>query len=395
MAGTPLVVAAPLANKAGRGGEAWVWLSWIRGFRHLGVDTWFVEELPSSGCTDDLGASTPPESSRQVAYFREVTARFGLADRATLVVDGEVIAGPSLGDLSSVATGAALLNISGHLRLPRLLPRFRTRAFLDLDPGFTQAWHAAGDGGARVDQHDLHFTIGEAIGTPGCSIPTGGTRWRPVRQPVLLGDWPVVPLPSRAGAASEPRRPVRFTSVARWRGPYGPVTIDGRTHGLKVHEFRRVIGLPGRVRDASFELALDIDPADVRDRQALDRHGWVVVPPEGTVTPEGFRDYVQRSDAELSVAQGVYVGTASGWFSDRTVRYLASGRAAVVQDTGFTQRLPTGEGLLAFRSLDDAVTGAARVAADPAAHGAAARALAAQHFAAERVLPPVCEQLGL
>jgi hypothetical protein len=371
-----VVVAGALANKAGSGGEAWVRLSWIRGFQQLGIDTWFVEEL--AGAVD----------GDRVSYFREVMARFGLAERATLLVDGDVAVGPSLADLAAVAGSAALVNISGNLRHPRLLSHFRTRAFVDIDPGFTQAWHAAGDPAARVDGHELHFTIGEAIGTPSCPIPTTGIRWRPTRQPVVLDDWPAAPLARRGEG-------FRFTTVGTWRGPYGPVTIGGRTYGLKVHEFRKLIELPRRVPSARFELALAFHPDDGADVDALLEHGWTVVAPDTAASPDGFRDYVQSSDAELSVAQGVYVGTASGWFSDRTVRYLASGRPAVVQDTGFSRFLPTGEGLLAFHALEDAAAGAARVVADPELHAAAARRIAEEHFAAERVLPQVCEQLGL
>jgi hypothetical protein len=104
---------------------------------------------------------------------------------------------------------------------------------------------------------------------------------------------------------------------------------------------------------------------------------------------------VQASAAEFSVAQGVYVQTRSGWFSDRSLRYLASGRPVLVQDTGFSERLPVGEGLLAFRTLAEAVDGAERIAGDYATHAAAARRIAGEHFSPQRALGPMLEDVGV
>jgi hypothetical protein len=368
---TPVVVGGALANKAGSGGEAWVRMSWVRGLQRLGLDVWFVEEL----ATFDEDA---------VAYFRSVTRRFDLQDRACLLVGDEPLVGPPLEDVFAVARSATLVNISGHLRHRRLLPAFRQRVMVDIDPGFTQFWHVQ-RADVGVDDHDLHFTIAENIGTHDCTIPTGAIRWRTVRQPVVLEDWPVV----------EPPASVRFTTIANWRGPFGPVEFDGQTYGLKVHEFRKFLELPQRSAHA-FELALNIHPDDGRDLGALLEHGWQIADPHTTsATPDAFRAYVQHSGAEFSVAQGIYVDTNSGWFSDRTTRYLASGRPALVQDTGFTRRLPSGEGLIGFRTLGDAVAGDRQIAADYAAHCEAARAVAEQYFDSDRVLARFCDEAGI
>ncbi len=295
------------------------------------------------------------------------------------------MAGPPLKDLLALAPEAVLVNMSGHLTLPSLLRAFRSRVYVDADPGFTQIWHAQGHSGARLEGHDLHFTIGELIGTPECSVPTGGIDWKHVRQPVVLEDWPVV----RSDALE------RLTTIATWRGPFGPLEHDGQTYGNKVHEFRKLIELPRR-SPHRFELALDIHPAEERDLEALRSNGWSIVDPrEVARTPDQFRAYVQGSDAEFSVAQGVYVGTRCGWFSDRTVRYLASGKPALVQDTGFSRTLPVGEGLVPFESLDEAVAGAADIAARYAEHAVAARRIAEERFAAEVVLAPFCEEAGI
>src|SRR5262249_44858849 len=156
--------------------------------------------------------------------------------------------------------------------------------------------------------------------------------------------------------------------VASWRGAYGPVQHNGKTYGLKVHEFRKFLDLPRR-NGAKFEIALQIDPADKRDIDALVTTGWFLVDPKKMCgTPDAFRDYVASSGAEFSAAQSIYVDTHSGWFSDRTVRYLASGRPALVQDTGFSLHFPVGKGLLAFRNLEEAVAGAEAIERDYEQH---------------------------
>jgi hypothetical protein len=374
---TTIVVGGALANKAGSSGEAWVRMSWVRGLERLGLDVWFVEELAQS-TRDDPAAE---------GWFRAVTDRFGLHGRATLLSQShrESIAGPTLDDLIDVAADATLVNISGHLKLASLFGAFRQRVMVDIDPGFTQFWHQEGLAGANVEGHDLYFTIGELIGTPGCPIPTSGIEWRPVRQPVVLEDWPV----------SDPARPDRFTTVGTWRGPFGTIEHGGRTYGLKVHEFRKMFALPRRSTH-EFEIALDIDPADGRDLAALRENGWRIVDPgEVARDPDAFRAYVQASGAEFSVAQGVYVDTRCGWFSDRTTRYLASGKPALLQDTGFGESLTVGEGVVPFRTIEQAANGAADIVARYPTHSAAARRIAEEHFDSDRVLARFCEQAGI
>jgi hypothetical protein len=257
--------------------------------------------------------------------------------------------------------------------------------YFDDDPGYTQFWQAAGVAGPRLEGHDEYFTVGANIGTPGCAIPTGGLPWRRTPPPVVLQEWPV------AGGGGRGR----FTTVASWRGPYGPVAYGGRTYGLKVHEFRKFIGLPGRVR-GTFEIALDIHPAERNDLDLLRRHGWRLEDPKKAAPdPWAYRSYVQASAAEFSAAQGVYVQTGSGWFSDRTACYLASGKPALVQDTGFSRNYPVGEGLVAFHTLEEAVAGAERITADYENHSRAARALAERHFDSDKVLGRLVEEVGL
>jgi hypothetical protein len=380
-----VIVSGALANKLHNGGATWTRLSWALGLKALGFEVAFVEQIRADCCVDPSGRPCAFVESANREYFREVTEQFGLSGLAVLTCDDGTAHGLTTSELDDLVRSAtALVNISGHLTHPRMesIPR---RIYIDLDPGYTQFWHAAGNPGPRLEGHHFYYTVGENIGRPGCSIPTGGIPWRPIRQPVVLEHWPA--------CAPGDRRP--FSTIASWRGPYGPVQYAGTTYGLKAHEFRKFIELPRRVPQR-FEVALDIDPADERDLVALSGHGWHVIDPKVVASgPVAFRRYVQASGAEFSVAQGVYVATQSGWFSDRTVRYLATGRPTLVQDTGFSRNYTVGEGLVAFRTMEEAVAGAERIARDYEGQSRAARAIAEAHFESGRVLSRLLEETGL
>jgi hypothetical protein len=384
---TLVLVSGAIANKPGNAGEAWHRLHWVLGLRRLGFTVFFVEQITSENCRDASATVVALEESVNLAYLKACAKAFGLADSIVLIQDaGRQIHGMPFRQLLDLADSADLLiNISGHLTLDPLLRRLRRKVYIDEDPGFTQFWHAANAPGVRLDGHDAYFTLGANIGGPDCPIPTGGIRWRPTRPFVVLDQWPASP----EGDAN------RFTTIGSWRGPYGPVTFGGRTFGLKVHEFRKFRTLPQRIAQ-TLELALDIHPADAQDRSLLERHGWRLVDPAQVVSdPQAFRRYIQGSGGEFSVAKGIYVESSSGWFSDRTVRYLASGKPALVQDTGFGGHYPVGLGLVPFRTLEEAIAGAEHIAGAYPDHCRAARALAEDFFDSDKVLGRLIEEVGI
>jgi len=368
-----IVVAGALAAKPGNAGGAWERFSYAAGFRRLGFDVLFLEEV----------AAVPDAAA--VRWFDDTASFFACGGAAAIVGPGGWSHGRDRDDVRRVLAASDLLvNLSGNLAAPDLVEAAHTTAFIDVDPGFTQIWHADPTVAYEVPRHDHYLTIGENIGTPGCPIPTGGLPWKPTRQPLLLDHWPATPA----------ARCRRFTTIASWRGPYGPLVHDGTTYGLKVHEFRRMIDLPSRVA-AAFELALEIHAGEARDREALRAAGWNLVSPATAVpTPVTFRGYIQRSDAEFSVAQGIYAHAASGWFSDRSTRYLASGKPVLVQDTGLAT-IPKGEGIVTFRTLDEAAAGAEQIMGGYATHSRAARRVAEQWFASDIVLRRLLADCGI
>jgi hypothetical protein len=380
-----VVVSGPLANKPRNGGHAWAIGSWTRGLERLGCDVYLLEQLSPAVCVDEANRPCEVDRSVNVAHFNEVSAAFGLEKRSALIIEGEGrIIGATSRDVADIAgTADLLVNISGHLTLEHLKGRFRKRAFVDLDPGYTQFWHAQGLAEERLRDHQFYFTVGVNIGTAGCGIPIGGIAWRPTLPPVVLEDWPIAP----NGTCD------RFTTVASWRGAYGRVVNEGVAFGLKAHEFRKFVTLPTVAADHRFEIALDVHPAERRDIEVLRANGWTLVDPKTVAgDPASFRRYIQQSSAEFSAAQGIYVETGSGWFSDRTVRYLAAGKPALVQDTGFTRRHPVEEGMVTFRTLDEARAGVEWIARDYPAHCKAARTLAERYFDSDTVLSRLLEE---
>ena len=357
------------------------------GLRRLGWDVWFVEELQPDLCVDEAGEPTTFAASINRRYFEKVTAQFGLAGAATLICgDAKATAGAPYDELLARAGQAELLfNISGHLKRRELVLAPRSRVYVDLDPGFTQLWADKGDIGKDLADHEHHVTVGSNLGRPDCPLPTGGIDWQRTLPPVLLDEWRVT---------QSPAQPSPLTTVATWRSPYGQVELSGRLQDLKHHEFRKLIDLPRRLPSLSFEIALAITAEDGADLEALRAHGWRIVDPgEVAADPDSYRNYIRRSAGEFTVAQGVYVSTRSGWFSDRTACYLASGRPALVQDTGIGSTLPLGEGLVVFTDLESAVRGAETIAADYPAHCRAAREIAEGYLDSDRVLTRLLEAL--
>jgi hypothetical protein len=265
--------------------------------------------------------------------------------------------------------------------LPRDTLDYSTWVFLDIDPGYPQMWYEL-DLANVLAGHDAFVTLGERINRADCGIPSCGIEWITVPPPVDIEQWPTT-----AGGRA-------FTTVGTWRNPYGMVTYKGRTFGSRVHEFRNFIELP-RLVDAEFQLALDIDRAETDDLRALETSGWHLVnPAEVAATPTDYRHYIQHSGAEFCVAQNMYVATRSGWLSDRSVCYLASGKPVLAQDTGFSQNYPVGEGLIPFSTLEEAAAGVDDIQRNYERHSAAARALAEQYFAADAVVPRMLAAIG-
>jgi hypothetical protein len=353
-------------------------LQWLHGLERLGHRVLFLEFLKED----------PREDRERVQRsFGDTVAAWWHPEWAALLVEatGESLYGPSAEQVARVAGEAAavLTLMAVYRRDPYpLIERVRPRILIEQDPGYTHLWAAGGNPAEVYGEHDLYYTVGANVGSPRCSVPTLGLRWRPTWNPVVLDWW----------SREWPLRRPHFTTIADWRG-YGYLEFAGKTLGPKAEEFRKFIELPRMVQEP-IELALNIDPEDP-DVGYLQEHGWKLESPAVAATPEGYRDYVAGSLGEFSCAKGGYVGTRCGWFSDRSACYLAAGRPVVAQATGFEDHLPTGKGLFAVTTVEEAVDAIKSVRRQPDAHAAAARAIAREYFDSDKVLRRLLAEAGM
>jgi hypothetical protein len=370
-----------IAGNPHQGGASWAVLQYLLGFRRLGHSVCFVE--PVKGGDGDAAGATLGNSS-SAAYFRQVVAEFGLEKQAALVSETRQTIGVSYDQLREFAHSADLLiNVSGMLDDEELTGPIRTRVYLDLDPVFNQLWHCSQNIDMRFGGHTHFVTVGQSLGRSDSRIPTCGIEWLATWQPVVLCEWPVGQSVAYDG----------LTTVGNWRG-YGSISHEGTFYGQKAHSVRQFIGLPGLTRER-FMLALSIHPAEVDDLAALDRHRWTLLDPAGVAsTPSRYRQFVSSSKAEFGVAKSGYVLARSGWFSDRSVCYLAAGRPVIAQDTGFSEYLPCGEGLFSFTTADDVLGAIEAINVDYARQSRTARALAEEFFDSDKVLPRLLTRVG-
>jgi glycosyltransferase involved in cell wall biosynthesis len=368
-----IALAGSVAQRPQRGGHAWVFLQYLLGFRRLGYEVLFVDRLTS----EMLPRGTASDDG--VNWVAETMAAYGLEENWAVLLDGGESAGRSREQVRENLRGAALLvDVMGFLEDEELLEAAPRRLFLDIDPGFPQMWQDLGLH-TSFGRHDAYATVGLRVGKEGSRVPTCGIDWIDTPQPVVLEHWPVAP----PGTV--------YTSVASWRGPFGPVEYKGERYGLRAHQMRDYAELPGRA-GVPMEVALEIEVADSGDAGLLRAGGWDVIDPrQVAASAESYRHYVQNSRAEVGVAKDMYVRSRGGWLSDRSLCYLASGKPVVAQATGFELEVETGAGLLAFTGPDEAAAAVAEVEADYARHSEAARALACERFDSDRVLGELLE----
>ena len=364
------------------GAMSWHYLQYGLGLARLGHDVYLIEDSDDYAecCYDPARGVVDSDPTYGLAYTQRALERLGLGDRfAYFDAHGRGWLGPAAGRMPRVLGEAELyLNVSGVNPMRPWLEEIPRRAFIDTDPGFRQVRTLTVPAdAARARGHTSFHTYGENFGCAGCTIPDDGLPWRPTRQPVVLDVWLVGDV--------DPSAP--FTTVMQWDS-YRPREYAGMRLDMKSASFPVIMKLPERTT-AQLEVAA-VGAAIPVDQ--LRREGWRIenahfIAPE----PFAFQRYVRASGGELTVAKHGYVVTHSGWFSERSAGYLASGRPVITQETGFSRFLPTGDGLFAFNDVDEAADALERVRADHASHGRAAREIAREYFDSDRVLPALIE----
>ncbi|MBM3474172.1 MAG: hypothetical protein FJX75_12965 [Armatimonadetes bacterium] len=389
-AGLRLVVLG-MMGRCPFGGQTWLYLNWLRGLRALGHDVWYVED-DTVWPYDPERETVTDDCVYALRHIRDCMDRIGLPDRWALRLAGRPDAcwGLSPQDLATLyASCDALLNIVGatglrdeHLTAP-------LRVYVETDPVTAELRLAAGDAHTReaFANHHVLATYGENYGGEDCGVPLNGldAKYRTTRQPIDLDLWPM---------AFDPHARF-FTTIGNYRQDGSDVEYRGETYRWsKHHEWGKFMDLPTRTPQP-FEVALKVD--DPGDQARLMAHGWRVISPLAMSLGifGAYPEFIRRSRAEWTVAKDQNVRLRSGWFSERDACYLASGKPIVAQDTGFSNLLPTGEGLFAFSTMEQVLAAIDAINADYTRHCRAARAIAEEYFEARKVTARLLANVGL
>ncbi len=363
------------------GGMVWSNLHFLMGLRDLGHDVYFLEDSGDLLCYDPARNVSDRDPSYGLEFARQVFGRIGFADRwAYHDAFTSRWFGPCAETIKDICKNSdVLLNLCNVNPLRDWVMEIPVRVYVDEDPAFTQVRHLRS--AQRADESSKHtafFSFGENLGSPNCKVPDDGFPWKPTRQPLVLDA-----VQTSGGPVSGP-----FTTIMLWES-YRSLEYQDSSYGMKSVSFQDYVDLP---QSASADLELAISGPGV-PRDKLRAKGWRLVDGrQPTVDPWAYQDYIRGSRAEFSVAKHGYVVSHSGWFSERSVTYLASGRPVLVQDTGFTDWLPTGEGVLAFCNPSEALAGIADINRRYEHHCRQARSIAEEYFDSRKVLTSLLER---
>jgi hypothetical protein len=377
-----IIVGGVISLQPFSAGNAWDRLHYVLGLRKLGHEVLFLEEIGPDWCVDGTGRKVRLEESVNRRIFKDLMRRFQIDDSACQICDGDV-AGMSRQSLVRWTKEAELLiNISGHVQADEVLSNVERRVYLDQDPVFTQLWKAEYGKDLDFGRHEVFLTVGLNIGTPHSQIPDGSVPWQHTLPPVFMDRWP-----QRADSGGS-----RFSTIASWAG-YSDLSYRGEWYQSKYVEFVRFAALPRRVSQ-DFELALK----DYRERdegiQLLKENGWILTSAQDIADLDRYQKFVYSSRAEIGIAKNAYVRGHSGWFSDRSGQYLASGRPVLLESTGIERHLPAGDGVLTFSTMEEAVAGVEEINARYEHHCGAAREFAVEFLDSTKVLARILELCG-
>lgn len=356
-------------------------LQWLVGFQRLGHEVYFVEKSGwSNSCYDPTHDTQSDDCTYGISTLEAHLAPHGL-EKSWCYVDADgQYHGATRERIESVFNAADLfVDMGTHGDWLPEAARTGVRVLVDGDPGYTQM--RALDNDEDLGQYDHYYSVGRNVGTAGCTVPTMGLTWRPIFDPVVVDLFPSEPV-----AADAP-----FTTVMAWQS-YRPVQFEGTLYGSKDQEFEKFIDLPQRTR-VPLELAVGGHRVP---EQRLQRAGWRLRNPLSvTRSAETFRAFLASSRGEFSVNKNFYVATGSGFFSDRSAAYLASGRPVIMQETGFSGHLPCGRGLFAVSTVEEAAAAIETVVGDYDRHSRWAREIAREHLDAAPVLGNILRELGV
>lgn len=360
-------------------------MSWVTSFLQTGCEVFLVEAVSSSELTHKQGHGR----SDQEHAWEAVLTEFGLLENSCLLIDGH---SPDRDRFEAFANSACLfLNYSGQFALQKQLPSGLCKAYLDVDPAFTQVWASQYDCPMNFDGHDVHLTIGLNLDKPSARVPKTGVAWHPVIPPVPAAFWRDYARKNRATSPAEGA----WSTVGHWYG-YNTIEWDGIYYTSKRESFLAMRGLPALLTGRQLAIATDLQP-EWGDLDGFMEAGWSIVPASDVCKDvPSYLAFLAASKGEIGIAKGGYLVSRCGWISDRSLVYLALGRPVLLQDTGWPEALPgIEEGLLPFTNAADCAEKILRIEAAYDDHCRAARDLADSLFAPEKTIPALLTTCGV
>lgn len=362
---------------------SWV-LQYLTGLKSLGYDVYFVEKSGyENACYDPSIEVMSNDCSYGLKVVSELLNSYGLGGKWCFVDFNGNYHGLSKLNVHEVFKNATIfIDMGTHGAWLEEASRSCKTLFLDGEPGFTQIKMANKiENGEKLDKYDFYYTVGCNIGKEGNPTPSLGLNWKHVFHPVDLNIYHKTPYVQSK----------RFTTVMNWKS-HKPINYKGEIFGQKDQEFQKVIRLPTLLK-AEFELALS---GKNIPRKSLEENGWKISSGKSiTLNVDTFMDFIASSSGEFSVCKEVFVKNQTGWFSDKSAAYLAMGKPVILQDTGFAECLPVGEGLLKFKDLEDAKNSVEAVCLDYTRHSDVAFDIAREYLAADKVLHKMMSEIGL
>jgi len=367
-------------------GIAWQAMHYVLGLERLGHEAWYIED-GGANPYDPRVNSVVMECGYNVGYVKTMMESHGLGDRwAYWDAINDVYHGLSRERVRALYREAdALINLCGATRLREEHMACPVRIMIDTDPVYEQIKYAKADPAAReyLDAHTHFFTYGENIGAADCPVPLSGIPWRPTRPPVIPELWPI-----------DGRQPECFSTIATWENKGKNIEFGGADYVWSKHvNFLRFLEVPKRSSQC-FTMAM-LPPNAAVEAEVTDQ-GWRLTDPRPvSAGMTAYGDFIRGSRGEFTVAKDIYVRPNSGWFSDRSVCYLASGRPVITMRTGFSKFYPVGAGLFEFSRMDEILAALDAINRDYAKHSAAARALAVEYFGSDHVVSRLLVEAGL
>ncbi len=368
-------------------GVTYQFLHYLIGLRKLGYDPYYIEDS-GRWIYDPRINEFSPDASGNIEAVLPMLKAHGFDERWAFrgnYPDGKCFGMTEQQILQLYREADAFLNVTGAQEIRDEHLGVKRRIYVESDPFAAQVKVAKGDEGMikMLAAHDTHFSFGENLGASDCAVPIEKFPWLPTRQPVAVELW-------NGGAKTGG---TTYTSITTWHNKGKNLEWRGDTwYWTKDREFEKFLELPRR-RKVQFELATGVGE-DVQ--KLLRNHGWQQVDSVAiSQDAERYRNYIQESRGEFTVARDQYVRPKTGWFSDRSACYLAAGRPVITQETGFSKFIPSGKGLFGFKTMDDVLAAVDAIEADYEGNCRAAAEIAADYFAAEKVVGSLMQRAGL